>query len=324
MRRKSVFGLFLALGVLASACGSSSDSADAESEDRTSVVAAFYPLQWLAQQVGGSAVSVSSLTPDGSEPHDLALDAKAIESLRDADVVIYLGNDFQPEVQRAIEQLPSSVRRVDALTAAGVDLLEVPEESEEHAEESGHDDEAGHAHEDHGSLDPHIWLDPVRMQAVAKAIEGALAVVAPDSGATFATNATNVGKSLDALNVSTGKKLATCTRRTIVTSHAAFQYYANRYNLTQISIAGVNPEEDPDPKTLQSISASAKAAGATTVYFEDALPSKLSETVAREIGAKTDLLSALEFKPEGNGDYITVQSDNADRLVKGLDCTSVE
>jgi zinc transport system substrate-binding protein len=264
----------------------------------------------MAQRVGGDVVSVTSLTPAGAEPHDLTLDAKSLAKLRKADVVLYLGDDFQPEVQKAVEQLPPSVRKVDVLQVSGIDLLPTPDTPEG-------------AEKVEGAHDPHVWLDPVRMQVASGAINDSLAAVEPNNSATFLANAQKLSSDLGALNSATSAKLASCKQRTIVTSHAAFQYFAQRYNLTQYPIAGVSPEQEPDPKTLQHIATATKASGATTVYFEDALPSKLANTVAAEIGAKTDLLSALEFDPSkehSGADYISVQTENADRLAKGLDC----
>jgi len=311
VRRKSMVLGVLCLGLLLSACG---EKTNAGSGDKPSVVAAFYPLQWTAQRVGGDLVSVTSLTPDGSEPHDLTLDAKALERLRNANVVLYLGDNFQPEVQKAVEQLPSSVRKVDVLQVAGVDLLPVPKTPEG-------------AEKVDGRFDPHVWLDPVRMQIVARAVSDVLSAQVPNAGAAITANAEKVSSELDTLDKTVRTKLTSCKQRTIVTSHAAFQYFAARYDLQQLPITGVSPEEEPSPKTLQDIAAAAKAAGATTVYFEDALPSKLANTVAGEIGAKTDLLSALEFDPSkerAGADYLTVQAENADRLAKGLDCASAQ
>jgi zinc transport system substrate-binding protein len=297
------------MSLVAAGCGSMSASSPADG--RPSVVVAFYPLQWVADRIGGADISVTSLTPAGAEPHDLELDAKRLETLQKADVVVYLGDDFQPEVQKAVEQLPSSVKKVDILQAPSIDLLPVPDtpEGSEKVE---------------GSHDPHVWLDPVRMQAVATAVGGAMASADPARASTFIANQQKVVDDLGALNTTITTSLASCQSRTIVTGHAAFQYFSQRYHLVQMPIAGVSPEEEPDPKTLENISKAAKSAGATTVYFEDALPSRLASTVASEIGAKTDLLSALEFDPSketAGADYISVQKDNTNRLVGGLGCS---
>src|ERR687898_737516 len=88
---------FLALALVAG-CGGS-----ASSGGRTDIVAAFYPLAFAAERVGGDAVSVTNLTPPGAEPHDVELSARDVERVRSADLVLYLGSGFQPALERALE-----------------------------------------------------------------------------------------------------------------------------------------------------------------------------------------------------------------------------
>ncbi len=113
-------------------CGGSSGSSDG-----TTVVAAFYPLAFAAEQIGGAEVSVTNLTPPGVEPHDLELSGSDIRTIADADLVFYLGHDFQPALEDAI----------DSTSAHAVDLLGTTETS-----------------------DPHVWLDPIRYAAIAERI----------------------------------------------------------------------------------------------------------------------------------------------------------
>ena len=113
-------------------CGGSSGSSDG-----TTVVAAFYPLAFAAEQIGGAEVSVTNLTPPGVEPHDLELSGSDIRTIADADLVFYLGHDFQPALEDAI----------DSTSAHAVDLLGTTE-----------------------TRDPHVWLDPIRYAAIAERI----------------------------------------------------------------------------------------------------------------------------------------------------------
>jgi zinc transport system substrate-binding protein len=115
-----------------------------------------------------------------------------------------------------------------------------------------------------------------------------------------------------------------CRERTVVTSHAAFGYLAERYGLRQAPIAGLSPDAEPDAQTLAEIVKVARDAGVGTVFFEEALPPRLAETVAAAIGARVDLLAALEFDPGkaiGDGqDYLSVMRANGQRLHAGLGC----
>ena len=306
------FGAALLLGSLAlTACGSSTAAPD-DDEAALSVVASFYPLEWLAGRLLGDDVVVTGLTPPGTEPHDLVLDPRSREAIDDADVVLYLGLSYQPDVERAVAQLPEDVRSVDALTAPGVDLLPAP-------------GDLGKEPLD-GNLDPHVWLDPVRMSVLAEQAAEALVGARPALRATVTERLGELQGDLTALDEQLRASLATCERRTIVTSHAAFGYLADRYDLDQIAIAGLDPDDEPDPATLSEIATDARDAGVTTVFFEEALPPDLARTVADEIGAETDLLGALEFDPAaavGSGeDYLSVMQQNGRALATGLGCSS--
>ena len=116
-----------------------------------SVVAAFYPLAYAAETIGGDAYRVENLTPAGAEPHDLELSPREVGRIESAAVVLYLSHGFQPAVSKAVEQAHG--KRVDAL--AGLPLRD---------------------------NDPHVWLDPVMFQQVAQKIGSALQRPARPSG----------------------------------------------------------------------------------------------------------------------------------------------
>ncbi|MHA6628743.1 metal ABC transporter substrate-binding protein [Pseudonocardia sichuanensis] len=273
------------------------------------VVASFYPVQFLAERVGGDRVSVTNLTPPGSEPHDLALDGQSMAALADAKVVLYLGESFQPDVEKAVADATDAVRR-DLLTAPGVDVLPAPADL-------GKESLAGGG-------DPHVWLDPVRMKAMASAVADAYTEADPANADAYRSNLAALQRDLDALDADLRADLTGCAQTTIVTSHAAFAYLADRYGLRQVAIAGLSPDAEPDAQTLAEITDTARAAGVTTVFFEEALTPDTAQTVASAIGAKIDLLAALEFDPRealGPGqEYLSVMGDNGDRLYAGLGC----
>src|SRR6266516_3249365 len=69
-----------ALALIAAGCGAASGA-----KGRTTVVAAFYPLAYAAEQVGGAKVDVRNLTPPGAEPHDIELTPRDVGRLQQAD-----------------------------------------------------------------------------------------------------------------------------------------------------------------------------------------------------------------------------------------------
>src|SRR5690625_724049 len=87
-------GLFAAAAL--TACGGD----DTASDGGVNVVAAFYPLAFAAEQVGGEDVTVTNLTPAGQEPHDIELDPSDIARVEEADYIVYL-EGFIPELDTA-------------------------------------------------------------------------------------------------------------------------------------------------------------------------------------------------------------------------------
>lgn len=281
-------------------------SSEKSSSSQLKVASNFYPVKYLVDAIGGDLVSNTSLTPDGAEPHDLSLDAKSIASLNESDAIFYIGASFQPDVDAAVSNLPADVTAVDLAKSPGMVILDAPADL-------GKESLAG-------GKDPHIWLMPSNMIKMGAQIADTLKTLAPDSAETFEANFSTLKSELSSLDQDMKIGLASCEQKTLVTSHAAFQYLANTYGLRQIAITGISPEDEPDAKLLSEIANEAKVAGVKTVFFEDVLPADLSETVARAIGATTSLLSALEFTPEGTNDYISMMRDNLANLRAGLNC----
>ncbi|HEV2891590.1 MAG TPA: metal ABC transporter substrate-binding protein [Frankiaceae bacterium] len=243
------------------------------------VVAGLYPLAYVARAVGGGSVDVVDLTPPGAEPHDVELAPSQVAALERADVVLLVPG-FQPEAD-----------------AAARDAAKVPVEVER--------------------SDPHVWLDPTRLRAVADALAERLTALDPDGG--YAARAERLTLALTTLDADIEDGLETCARRDLVTSHAAFGYFARRYGLTQVSIAGVEPDADPPPGTIAEIARYVREKDVTTVFFEALVSPKVAEAIAREAGARAALLDPVE-SVSGGDDYESVMRRNLATLRPALGC----
>ncbi|MDQ0961892.1 zinc transport system substrate-binding protein [Streptomyces sp. B4I13] len=298
----------LGLGTL-SAC--SSDSAAAADTDKFDVVASFYPMAFLAEQIGGDHVHVTSLTEPGQEPHDLEISAKQTAAIQESDAVLYLKN-LQPSVDDAVAQ--SQVKtKIDAASLTSL---------EKHGNEVGghaaeHDD---HENEELAGLDPHIWLDPVRYAQVAEGVGKAFEKADPDHAADYRTNTATLVKKLGDLNTEFKDGLANTKTKVFVTTHAAFGYLAERYGLTEEAINGLDPESEPSAARVKELEKMAKADGVTTVFYETLVSDKTAKTIAGDAGLKTDVLDPIEGitdKSRGK-DYFSVQQANLKALQTAL------
>lgn len=295
--------------LLLGACGSSNDGDSDAASGRIKVVASFYPMADAVAEVGGGGVTVSNLTPVGTEPHDIELTSRQVDRLQDADLVVYLGKGFQPAVSEIASR--RSKGRVDVLDGVALDAGASDAIA---AEEGGKK----------GGVDPHFWLDPTLMAKAVDAIAAALTAVSPGSAETFRTNAQHYKNALRSLDNDFERGLASCDRSEIVTSHAAFFYLARRYGLTQRPIAGLSPESEPDADRLASLADEIKAKGITTVFYEELVSPKVAKTLAREAHVKTGVLTPIEglTKKElaAGKDYIAVMRDNLVALRDALGC----
>lgn len=303
--------------LLLAGCGDDGGGS-AGGDDGLTVLAGFYPLQWAAEQVGGDRISVSALTPPGAEPHDLELTPRDVGAVSEADLLVYL-DGFQPALDEAAEQEAG-----DAAWDVG-DAADLVAGEDEHADEDGHaeDEHAAEDGHDHGATDPHFWLDPTRLASVADALAERLAELDPDGASTYEENAAALRADLEALDEEMRAGLANCAVDTLVTSHDAFGYLADRYGLDVVGISGLSPSQEPDPAQLGTIAALVGERGITTVYTETLVDPAVAETVAEEAGVRTAVLDPIEgLTDESAGeDYLQVMRANLATLQEGQSCS---
>jgi len=304
---RAVATALLAVGVAAAATGcSSTDSSAAAEGGKLDVVAAFYPLQYVTQQVGGDRVAVTNLVEPGTEPHDLELTPRQVADVNDADAVVYL-RDFQPAVDDAVDG-GAEDKSLDVASVAPLKEGYVPLEE-------------GELHEDEKGKDPHVWLDPTRLAGIADAVAKKLGDLDPDHASEYTANAKALDTKLAALDGEYKKGLAGCQQKTIVVSHNAFGYLAARYGLTQVAITGLTPEEEPSAARLAEVATYAKKNGVTVIFFETLVSPKIAQALAAEVGAKAEVLDPIEgIAKDSTDDYFSVMRANLTTLRGALSC----
>jgi len=278
----------------------------AAARSRVSVAAAFYPVAYAAQQVGGRRVAVTNLTPVGAEPHDLELNSDQLDELLEAKVAFVLGSGFQPAVEKAADRRdgPTVELLPNLVDARGKKVAKEGESS---------------------GLDPHVWLDPVLMSQLVGVVERGLAAADPPSAATYERNTRALQDRLAALDARYRARLSGCARNLLVTSHDAFGYLASRYGLKQQGVAGISPDQEPDPKRLGELAQLARDQGVTTVFTEEVVSPRIAETLARDAGGlRTETLSPLESLSQkeraAKADYFTLMSTNLNKIANALGC----
>ncbi|MGC0273836.1 metal ABC transporter substrate-binding protein [Pseudactinotalea sp. Z1739] len=262
------------------------------------VVAGFSPLEFLGTEIGGPEVTVTSLTADGADPHSLELSPVQVGEMESADLVIYLSG-LQPATDEAVDMVdPAHVVDVEAVARAQLPADAGPPDVDPD--------------------DPHFWLDPLRFAAAGHEVATELAALDPKGAAGYRARAQALEADLMDLDGEFGAVLAGCTGATLVTSHEAFGYLADRYGLEQVGIAGVDPEVEPSPARMREVAGVIADTDVLTIFFEARASPRVVEVLAEEMGVQVDVLDPME---RGTGaDYVEVMRANLEALGRGLNC----
>ena len=278
-------------------------------DGRLAVVASFYPLQFVVERVGGDRVAVTTLTQPGVDPHDVELTPTQVAAISRAALVVYQ-KGLQAAVDRVVE------------TEGPARVVEATEVVPLHDHPAGTEAAPVDADHAHASADPHTWLDPTTMAAYGRAVAGALAAVDPGHAGEYAQRADSLAAELTTLDTAFSEGLASCDRRTFVTAHDAFGYLAERYGLTQVSIAGLAPDAEPSPARVAEVQRIAKQTRVTTIFYETLTSPAVATAIAGDLGLRTDVLDPLEgLTGESRGtDYIAVMTANLTALRTANGC----
>ncbi|MDH7578848.1 MAG: zinc ABC transporter substrate-binding protein [Bacillota bacterium] len=304
------------------------------------VAATIYPLAEFSRRVGGARVEVTQLLPPGAEPHHWEPSPKDMIRLYQAQIVVFNGAGLEPWAVRVIPALRArGIRVVEA--AQGLDLLTFAEEErlgvivypggfpapgglpghEAHQRGGREGEEAGHAVHSEG-VDPHVWLDPLLAREIVSKLAGEFGTADPAGAAGYEERARLLRERLERLHQEYAAAARSFRSRDLVVSHAAFGYLARRYGLRQVPVLGLTPEQEPDAATLRRVADFCRERGVRYIFFESLVSPRVAETVAREVGAETLLLTPVAgLTPEearSGLDYFALMSRNLANLKKAL------
>lgn len=277
--------LLLLSGLLAS-CGQSQGQAN-------TLVASFYPIAFLAQQIAGDQFEVQCLTPAGSEPHDFNLTPRGRAALEDAKAIFING--------LGMEVWADSLD--DALRAKTTDLsYQIPTLQIE------------------GRTDPHIWLSTENYRKMGQAVMDKLVAVDPSHASVYQSNFVSFTAKIQTLKDRCEELSASFGEKTIAVSHAAYGYLCQEYGIEQLYINGLSPSEEPQAQSLGKIIDAMTEKGIDTIFFEELVSPEIAEYIASQTGAKVESLNPLESLEQedidAGEDYFSVYWDNMTKIAR--------
>lgn len=318
MKRKIAISMLLAVSAFLTACGSNNEE-QAKNNDALTVYTTVYPLMYLAEEIGGDLIDVKSVYPANADEHSFEPSQKEIIDMAESDLFLYIGYNLEGFVKKAEPILEDEGVKVAAIgEQIDIDVESHSEEDHDHSEE-GHDDHEGH---DHGDVDPHVWLDPNLMIQMAEQVKNELTELLPEKESYFEENYKQTAEKMKDLDADFKQMVEESAKDEIIVSHAAYGYWEARYGIEQLAVAGLSSSSEPSQKQLTELLKTAKEHDIEYVLFEQNVPSKLTETIQKEIGAKSltiHNLSVLTSEDMENGqDYVSLMEDNIATLKEAL------
>lgn len=301
-----VIGLLALFG--STACKNNQAATENKGE-KLQIITTFYPIYDFTKNIVGDEGEVSLLMPAGSEPHDYEPSAKDIAKVTEADAFIYHNENMETWVPSAIDTWKKGTPNIIEGTK---DLLLLPGDDEAH----DHSHEDGHHHE----LDPHTWVSPYRAIQEVNSIKKQLVKLYPQKKAIFEVNTKKYLAKLEALDEEYSRTLKNAKQKNFVTQHQAFSYLALDYDLNQVGISGINPDQEPDPSRIAELKHYVDDNAIKYIYFENNNQGKAAQTLADETKVQLEVLNPLESltqkQMEAGEDYLSVMKDNLSALEK--------
>ena len=351
-----IVGVALLIGVGFVLVSGQNQEQNSSNEAGLAVTTSFYPLQFALERIVGDLGEVTNIGA-GRDPHDFRPSTQDMLKLKQADVVVLQGANFEPwgnDVQSSLvaDGVPVIIATTDIeLHEGGHDHGEDEHNEDEHADEH-HDEESEHAHEqeshdehedeqheedyneaihaevhedvheeehDHGAYDPHTWVDPVLFSEMVKYLAAEIALLDPNNAQTYLNNAAALQVELEALDTQYENRLANCALDEVITSHDAFGYLGDRYGFKIHSIAGLSTQDTPSATTLAELRAEA-AEGIGAILLEENSITAYGETLSRETGLQTLSINPISYIIPTGADYFSLMQDNLGTFAVALNC----
>lgn len=291
---------FIAIAMIFSFTSCSSNS-EVSSNGKIKVVVSFNAMKEFAYAVGKNKINIINMTPNGTEPHDFEPKTRDIETLVDANVFIYNGLGMESWTSKTLKSIDNK-KLITVEASNGANKIK--------------NTDAGEITE-HGAYDPHLWLSLKGAEIEAKNIKDAFIKVDSKNKVFYEKNYNTLKNQLEDLYNTYNEKFKTVKNKNFVTGHAAFAYFCRDFNLNQRSVEDAFAEGEPSTKKLSDLTDFCKKNKVKTVFVEDMVSPKVSNTLAKEVGAKVEKIYTVESKENGKN-YIEAMRANLERVYDSL------
>jgi len=266
MRSRRSFMKWSATGLLAGGLALGSGAALAQ-EKKLRVVTTFTVIQDIAQNVGGDAAIVESITKPGAEIHDYQPTPLDVVKAQSADLVLWNGLNLE----RWFERFFDNVKNVrSAVVSDGVEPMGITEGPYQ------------------GRPNPHAWMSTTNALIYVENIRKAMAAADPARADIYAANAKAYADKIRSVDAPLRARLdkVPAAQRWLVTSEGAFSYLARDYGWREAYLWPINADQQGTPQQVRRLIDLVRTNKIPTVFSESTISDKAARQVARETGAR--------------------------------------
>ena len=293
---KKIFLIIISIILLLTGC-TTEEKVDNSEGEKLVVYTSFYPLYFLADEIGKDNIDLEIIIPNGMEPHDYEPSMKQLKDIKKADIFIYNGAGLESWADKLLNTIIDEARVINASEEVELNKID-------------------------GVVDPHIWLDPHNMDKVGEKIKECFISLDRENKEKYEDNYEKLSNKLVKLDKDYSMALKDKKRDKILVSHEAFGYMAERYNFEQIPVAGISPEQEPSPKTIANIIDFSRKNDFKYIFLETLASPKTVNVIAEEAGLEILTLNPIggltKEEQENKEDYISIMEKNLDNLKKAL------
>ncbi|MEA5575836.1 metal ABC transporter substrate-binding protein [Anabaena sp. UHCC 0451] len=294
-------GIFVPLALL----GCSPSESQSPGGGKPQVVATSTIIADLAEEVGGEEINLTGILQPGADPHvyePVPADSRVLEK---ADLILYNGYNLEPGIIKLMNAAGGKARKL----AVGEVVISLKLEKSK------------------GEIvpDPHVWGSAENAISMVNAIRDSLIDLSPADKEKFTENAAKLTKELEQLNIWIKQQIQTIPpeKRKLITTHDAFQYYANTYGMEIVgTLIGISTEEQPSAQTVKQLVDTIKKIGVPAIFAETTINPALIQTVAQEAGVKLSpnplYSDSIGAKGSDGDTYIKMMTANTRSIVEAL------
>lgn len=267
---------WIALSITAASivgCSGPSDPGDT-ARDELNVVSTVSPITNIVQNVGGEAVSVTGIVPEGTNSHTFEPAPSDAAVMQDADIVFMNGLHLEEPTRELAEANVGDDVEVIQLA----DMTIGPQE---------YIFDFSFPHEG-GDPNPHLWTNPLYAKRYAEIVRDELSDIDPNSRTEFEQNYAAFAARIDDLDAMAREVTETVppSNRRLLTYHDSFPYFAREYGWEIIGAVQPSDFSDPTPQEVAGLIDQIEQTQIPAIFGSEVFESPVLEQIASETGAE--------------------------------------